>query len=138
MNTKSEQSIASSIKDTSNPKELTPKILDEETKTGTMEVVTIEGTWQHETDKYNLLSFGNKHRTEIAEGKQNADEDEYYMGEICNYEENTHNYKVTKKSKIIICPSQQMCWEVISLTKNYLILNMIGGRGNTLKYYRIK
>ena len=97
----------------------------------------LQGKWQSEDDKTNFVVFEKNHRKEIAEGTKAWDDEEFIISDQCGNEMNKADNNPKEKDKYISCIKSDLCWYIESVTAEKLILQYMG-RGNTLKYTRVK
>ncbi len=97
----------------------------------------IQGKWQHIDDKTNYLVFDKNHRKEIAGGMTKWDDEEFIISNKCLNESNKDIANEIEKDKYISCPKSDLCWYIISVDDDNLVLSFMA-RGNTLKYRRVK
>lgn len=97
----------------------------------------LQGKWQSLDDKTNFLVFDKTQRKEIAKGMKDWDIEPYSLSNKCLNESDKVMNGEPEKDKYISCLKSDMCWYIISINKDFLTLSYTG-RGNTLKYKRVK
>ena len=97
----------------------------------------LQGKWQSLDDKTNFLVFDKNQRKEIAKGMSNWDMEPFTLSNKCLIESDKEMTGEPEKDKYISCVKSDMCWYIISINKDFLELSYTG-RGNTLKYKRVK
>ena len=97
----------------------------------------LQGKWQSIDDKTNFLVFEKNQRKEISEGMDTWDIETFVLSNKCSNESDKDNGIQPEKNKYISCKESDMCWYIVNINKNFLTLRYMG-RGNTLKYKRIK
>ena len=97
----------------------------------------IQGKWQSMDDKTNFLIFDKNERKEIGGGMKTWDKETFILSDKCLNESDKGNGLKLEKDKYISCKESDMCWYIVSINKDFLILSYMG-RGNTLKYKRVK
>lgn len=96
----------------------------------------LNGTWQSVDDKTNFLVFENGTRKEIADGMEDWDVEAYTLSDFCTNEADKENDLPREKDKYISCNQWDLCWYIVELDKENLVLRFMG-RGNTLSYKRV-
>lgn len=97
----------------------------------------LQGKWQSLDDKTNFLVFDKNQRKEIAKGMSNWDIEPFTLSNKCLNESDKEMTGEPEKDKYISCVKSDMCWYIISINKDFLELSYTG-RGNSLKYKRVK
>jgi len=97
----------------------------------------LQGKWQSLDDKTNFLVFDKNLRKEIAKGMKNWDSEPFNLSNKCLNESDKEMIGEPEKDKYISCNQSDMCWYIITINKDFLELSYTG-RGNTLKYKRVK
>jgi len=65
------------------------------------------------------------------------DNEAFVLSNKCLNESDKDNGLGLEKDKYISCMESDLCWYIVSLNKDFLTLSYMG-RGNTLKYKRVK
>ena len=97
----------------------------------------LKGKWQHEEDKSNYLVFDKNLRKEIAEGLDKWDEEPFVLSDACMNAGDVNPEIPKEKDRYISVAESDLCWYIIDVNENRLTLSYMG-RGNTLKYNRVK
>ena len=97
----------------------------------------IQGKWQSLDDKTNFLMFDKNEKKEIGAGMENWDVEPFELSDKCLNESDKDNGIELEKDKYISCKQSDMCWYIVAVNKDFLTLSYMG-RGNTLKYKRVK
>jgi len=97
----------------------------------------IQGKWQSVDDRTNFLVFDKGERKEIGGGMKTWEAEEYILSNKCLNESEKENGFEPETDKYISCKESDMCWYIVSINNNFLTLSYMG-RGNTLKYKRVK
>jgi hypothetical protein len=97
----------------------------------------IQGKWQSMDDKTNFLLFDKNERKEISDGMKTWDKEAFVLSNKCLNESDKENGLELEKYKYISCIESDLCWYIVSINEDYLTLSYMG-RGNTLKYRRVK
>lgn len=97
----------------------------------------LQGKWQHESDSSNFLVFEDNHRKEIASGIDEWDDEVFILSNKCINETDADNGIEPETAKYISCLDSDMCWYIVSLDLENLMLSYMG-RGNTLSYKRVQ
>jgi hypothetical protein len=84
------------------------------------------------SDKTNYLVFYNHYRKELS-GRKVLDENKFVLTDKCP--ESKTEPVSNDKGKYIV--QDDLCWSIVSLNKKHLVLSLVG-RGNTLKYIKLK
>ena len=96
----------------------------------------LQGKWQSTDDKTNYLVFEGNLRKEIAGDMSEWDKEQFILSNKCQNENgNTNDNDST--SKYISCIESDLCWYIVDLTKNHLLLSYTA-RGNSLEYVKVK
>ena len=88
-------------------------------------------------DKTNFLMFDENERKESSDGMKTWDNEAFVLSNKCLNESDKDNGLGLEKDKYISCMESDLCWYIVSLNKDFLTLSYMG-RGNTLKYKRVK
>lgn len=96
----------------------------------------LQGKWQSLDDKTNYLVFDKTQRREIA-GSSNWDSTPYTLSSKCLNDSDKEMAIEPEKDKYISCIQDDLCWYILTINKDFLTLSFTG-RGNTLKYKRVK
>ena len=107
------------------------------TVNNTAVIELIKGLWQNTTDKYNFLMFDETQRKEKSAGMKTWDIETFELSDKCLNESDIDNGIETEKDKYISCKESDLCWYIVAINKDFLTLSYMG-RGNTLKYKRVK
>ena len=114
---------------------------DNKTTTEKKNVISINellhGKWQSMDDKTNFLMFDENERKESSDGMKTWDNEAFVLSNKCLNESDKDNGLGLEKDKYISCMESDLCWYIVSLNKDFLTLSYMG-RGNTLKYKRLK
>lgn len=97
----------------------------------------LQGKWQHVDDKTNFLVFDKFIRKEMSAGMSQWDEETYTISDYCLNEADKESVAEPEKDLYISCAESDLCWYVARLDAVNLELTHMG-RGNTLKYIRVK
>jgi hypothetical protein len=97
----------------------------------------LHGKWQNMDDKTNFVVFDKSERKEIAQGMNNWDSEPFTLSNICINESDQEMIGEPEKDKYISCRQSDVCWYIIEINKDFLTVSYIG-RGNTLRYKRVK
>jgi len=97
----------------------------------------LQGKWQSINDRTNFLVFEKNQRKEISEGMDTWDIETFVLSNKCSNESDKDNGTQPENNKYISCKESDMCWYIVNINKNFLTLSFVG-RGNTLKYKRVK
>jgi len=98
----------------------------------------LQGKWQSMVDKTNFLVFDKNLRKEIAGGMENWNSEPFTLSNKCLNESDKEMIGEPENDKYISCNQSDMCWYIITINKDFLELSYTAGRGNTLKYKRVK
>lgn len=96
----------------------------------------LQGKWQSFDDKTNVLWFDGNLRKETNDGKV-WDSEPYVISSNCMNPSDAESGSNSEDSNFISCEESDLCWMITSLTSTELSLTYMG-RGNTLRYKRIK
>lgn len=96
----------------------------------------LEGTWQHVDDKTTFLVFKDGLRKEIADGMDDWDVEPYTLSDFCTNDMDKDTDLPHEKDRFISCNESDLCWYIVQLDEDNLILSFMG-RGNTLEYKRV-
>jgi hypothetical protein len=108
-----------------------------EKKTVISTIELLQGKWQSLDDKTNYLIFDKNNRKESSDGMKTWDNEAFVLSNKCLNESDQENGLQLEKDKYLSCKESDLCWYIVSLNKDYLTLSYMG-RGNTLKYKRVK
>ena len=97
----------------------------------------LQGKWQHSEDKTNFLVFDKFIRKEMSAGMTEWDEETYAISDHCLNEADKESVAEPEKDLYISCAESDLCWYIARLDADNLELTYMG-RGNTLKYMRVK
>ena len=97
----------------------------------------LQGKWQSIDDKTNFLMFDNNVRKELSAGMKTWDTETFELSNKCLNDGDKDNGLELEKDKYISCKESDLCWYIVEINKNFLTLSYMG-RGNTLKYKRVK
>lgn len=97
----------------------------------------ILGKWQNIDDKTNFLMFDKNERKESSDGMKTWDKEAYILSNKCLNESDKENGLKLENDKYISCNESDLCWYIVAVNKDFLTLSYMG-RGNTLKYKRVK
>ena len=97
----------------------------------------LQGKWQSMDDKTNFLMFDENERKEISDGMKTWDKEAFVLSNKCLNESDKENGLKLEKDKYMSCMESDLCWYIVFLNKDFLTLSYMG-RGNTLKYKRVK
>lgn len=97
----------------------------------------LQGKWQSMDDKTNFIMFEKNERKESSDGMKSWDREVFELSNKCLNEIDKDNGIELEKDKYISCKESDLCWYIVSINNNFLTLSYMG-RGNTLKYKRIK
>ena len=97
----------------------------------------LQGKWQSIDDKTYFLIFDKNERKESSDGMKTWDKEAYNLSNKCLNESDKDNGLELEKEKYMSCKESDLCWYIVSLNKDFLTLSYMG-RGNTLKYKRLK
>ena len=97
----------------------------------------IQGKWQSLDDKTNFLMFDKNERKESGDGMKSWDTETFVLSNKCLNETDIDNGVELEKDKYISCNESDLCWYIVYINKDFLTLSYMG-RGNTLKYKRVK
>ena len=97
----------------------------------------LQGKWQSMDDKTNYLMFDKNERKESSDGMKTWDKEVFILSNKCSNESNKDNGLKLEKDKYLSCIESDLCWYIVYLNKDFLTLSYMG-RGNTLKYKRVK
>jgi hypothetical protein len=97
----------------------------------------LQGKWQSMDDKTNFLMFDKNERKESSDGMKTWDKEAFVLSNKCLNESDKDNGLELEKDKYMSCLESDLCWYIVSLNKDFLTISYMG-RGNTLKYKRIK
>lgn len=97
----------------------------------------LQGKWQHSEDKTNFLIFDKFIRKEMSAGMTEWDEETYAISDHCLNEADKESVAEPEKDLYISCAESDLCWYIALLDADNLELTYMG-RGNTLKYTRVK
>lgn len=93
----------------------------------------LQGIWQHNEDKRNYLVFEDGLRKEYADGLTEPFSEPYSLAQACGDAAPPSHAKL---DAYIFCSQSDMCWYIVELDGESLILNYTA-RGNTLNYRRV-
>jgi hypothetical protein len=96
----------------------------------------LQGKWQSMDDKTVIIMFEKNERKESRDGMKTWDKEVFELSNKCLNESDKDNEIILETDKYISCQSD-LCWYIDSIDSNFLTLRYMG-RGNTLKYKRIK
>ena len=96
----------------------------------------LQGKWQAVDDKKNFLVFDKNERKETGDGST-WDSETYVLSNKCMNESDLENGIEPEQDKYISCTKSDLCWYIVSINKDFLALSYMG-RGNSLKYKRVK
>ena len=97
----------------------------------------IQGKWQSIDDKRNFLMFDKNERKESSDGMKTWDKEAFVLSNKCLNESDKDNGLELEKDKYMSCKESDLCWYIDFPSKDFLTLTYMG-RGNTLKYKRVK
>ena len=98
----------------------------------------LQGKWSSPDDKMNFLMFENNLRKESSDGMKTWDEEVFVLSGKCLNESDKENEMGTiENATYISCLDSDLCWSIVEVNKDFLTLIYMG-RGNTLKYRRVK
>lgn len=97
----------------------------------------LQGKWQSIDDKTNVIMFDQNERKESSDGMKTWDKEVFILSDKCSNESDQNNGMKLEKDKYISCKESDLCWYIVLINKDLLTLTYMG-RGNTLKYKRIK
>ena len=97
----------------------------------------LQGKWQHSEDKTNFLIFDKFIRKEMSAGMTEWDEETYAISDHCLNDADKESVAEPEKDLYISCAESDLCWYIALLDADNLELTYMG-RGNTLKYMRVK
>ena len=97
----------------------------------------LQGKWQHVEDKSNYLLFDNNLRKEIADGMDKWEEEPYVLSDACMNSSDAGSDIPKEKDRYLTVAEGDLCWYIVDVNENTLTLSYMG-RGNTLKYNRVK
>jgi hypothetical protein len=98
----------------------------------------LQGKWSSPDDKMNFLMFANNLRKESSDGMKTWDEEVFVLSGKCLNESDKENEMGTiENATYISCLDSDLCWSIVEVNKDFLTLIYMG-RGNTLKYRRVK
>jgi hypothetical protein len=97
----------------------------------------LQGKWQHEDDKSNYLMFDKNLRKEIADGMDKWDEEPFVLTDACMNAGDVNPEIPKEKDRYISVAESDLCWYIVDVNENMLTLSYMG-RGNTLRYNRVK
>ncbi len=97
----------------------------------------LQGKWQSVDDKTNVIMFDQNERKESSDGMKTWDKEVFILSDKCSNESDQNNGMKLEKDKYISCKESDLCWYIVLINKDLLTLTYMG-RGNTLKYKRIK
>ena len=108
------------------------------TPTPTITIDLLQGKWSSPDDKLNFLMFENNLRKESSDGMKTWDEEVFVLSGKCLNESDKENEMGTiENATYISCLESDLCWSIVEVNKDFLTLIYMG-RGNTLKYRRVK
>jgi hypothetical protein len=82
--------------------------------------------------------FANNLRKESSDGMKTWDEEVFVLSGKCLNESDKENEMGTiENDTYISCLDSDLCWSIVEVNKDFLTLIYMG-RGNTLKYRRVK
>lgn len=96
----------------------------------------LQGKWQAVNDKKNFLVFDKDKRKETGDGST-WNSETYVLSNKCMNESDLENGFEPEKDKYISCTESDLCWYIVLINKDFLTLSYMG-RGNSLKYKRVK
>jgi hypothetical protein len=105
------------------------------TVTSTKEL--LKGNWQSLDDKMNFIVFSDNEKKESSDGMKTWDKETFVLSNKCLNESDKDNGIEIENEKYISAKESDMCWYIVAIDKDFLTINYMG-RGNTLKYKRIK
>lgn len=108
-----------------------------ENKNVTSIIELIQGKWQSIDDKTNFLMFDENERNGSSDGMKTWDKEAFVLSNKCLNESDKDNALELEKDKYISCKESDLCWYIVAINKDFLTLSYMG-RGNTLKYKRVK
>lgn len=97
----------------------------------------LEGVWQDTEDANSYIAFENGQRKEMYAGVMDWSAEPYTLSGSCANEADKGNNVQPEENKYITCKESDMCWYIVKLDKENLVLSHVG-RGNTLSYKRAK
>ena len=97
----------------------------------------LQGKWQSMDDKTNFLMFDKNERKESSDRMKTWDKEAFVLSNKCLNESDKENGLKLEKDKYMSCMESDLCWYIVFLNKDFLTLSYMG-RGNTLKYKRVK
>jgi small nuclear ribonucleoprotein (snRNP)-like protein len=97
----------------------------------------LQGKWQSVDDKTNVIMFDQNERKESSDGMKTWDKEVFILSDKCSNESDQNNGMKLEKDKYISCKESDLCWYIVLINKDLLTLTYMG-RGNTLKYKRVK
>ena len=97
----------------------------------------LQGKWQSLEDKMNVIMFNQNERKESSDGMKTWDKEVFILSDKCSNESDQNNGMDLEKDKYISCKESDLCWYIVLINKDLLTLSYMG-RGNTLKYKRVK
>ncbi len=97
----------------------------------------LQGKWQSVDDKTNVIMFDQNDRKESSDGMKTWDKEVFILSDKCSNESDQNNGMKLEKDKYISCKESDLCWYIVLINKDLLTLSYMG-RGNTLKYKRVK
>lgn len=97
----------------------------------------LQGKWQSVDDKTNVIMFDQNERKESSDGMKTWDKEVFILSDKCSNESDQNNGMKLEKDKYISCKESDLCWYIVLINKDLLTLSYMG-RGNTLKYKRVK
>ena len=108
------------------------------TPNATITIDLLQGKWSSPDDKLNFLMFENNLRKESSDGMKTWDEEVFVLSSNCLNESDKDNELGTiENANYISCLDSDLCWSIVEVNKDFLTLIYMG-RGNTLKYRRVK
>ena len=108
------------------------------TPNATITIDLLQGKWSSPDDKLNFLMFENNLRKESSDGMKTWDEEVFVLSSNCLNESDKDNELGTiENANYISCLDSDLCWSIVEVNKDFLTLIYVG-RGNTLKYRRVK
>jgi len=108
------------------------------TPTPKITIDLLQGKWSSPDDKMNFLMFANNLRKESSDGMKTWDEEVFVLSGKCLNESDKENEMGTiENATYISCLDSDLCWSIVEVNKDFLTLIYMG-RGNTLKYRRVK
>ena len=97
----------------------------------------LQGKWQSIDDKTSFMMFTEIEKKESSDGMKTWYNETFVLSNKCLNESDKENGIELETDKYISCKESDMCWYIVSINKDFLTLSYMG-RGNTLKYKRVK